>query len=139
MPEDLILGIDTSAGPLPPDALSGIKQTTGLAEALLQQPATFTSDGADERAMRLARLLTSPALAAANEAGGLPLPDAAAEAGALRALSAVAEARLAALPSPASQKDGTPEGDMLAEFVAEKQRVLRASAAALEMQAQRSK
>ena len=133
-PEALILEMDAAVG-LPDGALAGLKSQPALAEALLQGTMSLKADGADERAMRLARLLTNPALAAANEMGAEPLRDGAAEAAALRALAGVANARLAALPAPSTKEDGTEVGSLLSAFVAEKQRVLAASVAALEQQA----
>lgn len=135
--EELILGLDAAAGPLPPSALASLKKTPSLAEALLQQPAAFTADGADERAFRLTRLLTSPD--GATGGGAEPLADPKAEASVLRALSAVAEARLAALPTEAAKEGGVDSyvAQTLDAFVAEKRRVLRASADALASQAAR--
>ena len=133
--EALILEMDAAVG-LPEGALSRIQQKAGLADALqMQLPVQLSASGADERAMRLARLLTNPALAADSEAGAVPLPQPAAEAAALRALASVAEARIDALPTAASQEDGSEVGALLAAFVAEKRRVLRASADALNRQA----
>lgn len=129
-PEALILGIDASVG-LPEGALQALKALPGVAETVLQAPVTFAASGADESALRLARLLTSPDLAAANECGAAPLPDSAAEAEAMRALAAVADARLEALPTTDALADGSEVGELLAAFVAEKRRVLRASADAL--------
>ena len=62
-------------------------------------------------------------------------PDAGEEAKAHTALAAVATARLDAMPLADSCKDGTPVGEVLAAFVAEKRRVLRQSSEALTKQA----
>ena len=62
-------------------------------------------------------------------------PDGEAEGEALKAVAAVAEARLAALPAAASLEDGTEVGDMLGAFASEKRRVLQACVEALTAQA----
>lgn len=133
--EDLILELDR-AKLLPDDALATLNGAGGVdMAAVLQQPLSLSAGGADDAALRLSRLLTSPGLASARQpgeqaVGSVPL-DAAGEATAKRALAAVAEARLAALPTPESQEDGSFVGILLSGFVAEKRRVLRLSADAL--------
>ena len=100
----------------------------------------FKVSGADDVAIRLARLLTSPALARAAEGGIDPLPRDA-EASALRTLAAVATARDAALGRAEAEGLVVVEGEgeypnaLLATFVSEKRTLLQASAAALEAQA----
>ena len=121
--EDLILAVD-AVRPLPEAALPALKRA-GLVDA--GAPAVeLTLDGADETALRVARVLTHPEAAAAD-AGRSALAKAA-EAEALQTLAAVARARHASLP------DGSAAYPVGA-FFDEKRRVLEASADALKAQA----
>jgi hypothetical protein len=131
--ETLVLEFD-KVGMLSEGALKGL-QAAGLVQA--QAPLSLTRGGGDELALRLARFLTHPELAAADS-GCEPLKSDA-EANAMQALAAVARARLAALDvCEEGALKGTPQPmsrSLLAAFIREKQKVLRASADALEQRA----
>lgn len=127
--EDLILKID-KVRPLPAGALPALK-AAGLVDA--SRVVALTPQGADEVALRLARLLTHPELAARADSGREVLSEAAAEAEAKRALAAVAtdlHKNLGGGDVAAGVKDAD-VASVLEAFVEEKRRVLLASAAAL--------
>lgn len=134
--EALILALNEIEA-LPATALEALK-TEGLIQPAA--PLALTQDGADALALRLSRLLRHPALAKAADSGRAPLSDANAEADALSALAAVAEAKLAQLPLPEAAAAAAPShpieaSGLLAALVKEKRRVLRLSADALTAQA----
>jgi len=134
--EDLILAVN-EVTTLPSDALPALK-SAGLTDA--SALFTFNVQGADGAALRLGRLLLHPAAAAATDAGNTPLASNL-EGEVVGVLAKVAEAQLASLPSAATV-DAMPLAEdvpraTLVEFVAEKRRVLEASARALSQQAAR--
>ena len=147
--ERLILDIDAVLeGGLPGDALATLAAAK-LTDA--SRVVELTGSGADKVGLRLARLLTHPALASrraasALEAGIDPLPPAE-EAQALRALASAATMRQKALADVASTgARGMPEmagepayaSELLVAYLEEKCKVLGACATALEAQAARS-
>jgi len=134
--EDLILAVN-EVTTLPSDALPALK-SAGLTDA--SALFTFNVQGADGAALRLGRLLLHPAAAAATDAGNTPLASNL-EGEVVGVLAKVAEAQLSSLPSAATV-DALPLAEdvpraTLVEFVAEKRRVLEASARALSQQAAR--
>ena len=147
--ERLILDIDAVLeGGLPSDALATLAAAK-LTDA--SRVVELTGSGADKVGLRLARLLTHPALASrraasALEAGIDPLPPAE-EAQALRALASAATMRRKALADVTSTgARGMPEmagepayaSELLVAYLEEKCKVLGACATALEAQAARS-
>ena len=131
--EQLIVALNEAA-PLPSDALQTL-QAAGLVSAT--NGFQFIAGGVDPATLRVARLLTHPTAAMAADEGNSPLPGGA-ESATLRALEAVALARLEALPAEGVASKGLAAdipASTIEAFVAEKRRVLAASAAALADQA----
>ena len=112
-----------------------------LAKAGLTDPTAFhalSADGAGESTSRLARLVLYPAAASLADEGKQPLSPTS-EADVHRALAAVAEARLAAMPLPeqvaaAALAPDVPR-ELMTAFIAEKRRVLEASSSTLRRKA----
>mmetsp|Transcript_28202 Transcript_28202/g.49238 ORF Transcript_28202/g.49238 Transcript_28202/m.49238 type:complete len:554 (-) Transcript_28202:29-1690(-) len=132
--ENLIVGINSALpSGLPEGALNALK-AAGLTDS--QRAVDLHAKGADEAALRLTRLLTHPKLAKNDGLDALP---ASAEAASLRTLAQVARAREAELAASTlvetDKHDADEDSRLLATFVEEKKKVLRASADALELQA----
>lgn len=130
--ENLIVGINSAlTSGLPDGSLDALK-AAGLTDS--QRDVDLHSKGADENALRLARLLTHPKLAK-NE--GLDELPASAEASSRRTLAEVARSRRAELASSLEVLKYKDDEDsrLLADFVKEKKKLLRKSAEALERQA----
>lgn len=137
---------------LPTGALDAIR-SAGLTDP--DASCVWTLRGADELAVRLARLLTHPELAATSDKGRLPLPHRA-EADALRRLGRAAEARRGATPSGDKVRSGGLGSGLgaslgggggvgagsetslalLADFAQEKRKVLRSASEALQARAE---